>query len=356
MLWKGIPNHSGGKAFKEDLKEIYLSQGFSVFGKAYANYNLTYRSMGSMLNNQVFSRSMFQQNTSLNILERSQAFEIIQNRGYQPEFFQTDSTNFCASIKVPTKQCHTYPQKLKYLKSLKMSFSKRMALFFTVFVNAHAGGTSLFTPLSHKLLGRFYHLALLYPAASLTMFEDLRQFFQQGIQNRFVFTHVITPHAPFAFNKTCQVNNRLIWRPDWHPKTQQNYRENLKAYMGQARCVHHQLQSLFEVLKKQGIYQQTEILILADHGGRLSFYEDIYQNDQNFTAQDYLDHYSIFFAHKPASPKAKTLSPGKYETQPIDASQVLFRLLGSQNPQALKSVYSLREGVSFPYEMKGWSK
>lgn len=85
----------------------------------------------------------------------------------------------------------------------------------------------------------------------------------------FTFVHALLPHSPFRVNAECK-------------KLKKPAKSNLRSsYRAQAQCALNQVNKIVNKIRASGVFDNTNILIMADHGVRLDFIDGNSRKDQN---------------------------------------------------------------------------
>ena len=74
-----------------------------------------------------------------------------------------------------------------------------------------------------------------------------------------MFSHIYIPHLPFVFNRNGYYDNN------------EPFLENDENYQKQLEYVDHLLGELINKMKKNSIFESSEIIVLSDHNYRIMF-------------------------------------------------------------------------------------
>ena len=119
-----------------------------------------------------------------------------------------------------------------------------------------------------------------------------------------IYTHFAFTHLPFALDENC--NYRKMDR-DWY-----NSHQNIHGIKAGGFCGLKKYGELIEKLKQLGVYDQTMIVLLSDHGTALSYHENPPHNLKiNNGPSNGFDRYQPFLMIKPIGTTNDTLKMSK---------------------------------------------
>lgn len=334
---EGIPaSIKGGRDLKELLKEYYVSQGFTLFGKAFSNSYKTSRSLGSLvtLGEVLPEDNLTNKNeekgtwgSSFAILENP-FFDLMKKRGYHFNIYQIDYLDFCAGFSKFPGACITYPCcSVRQLAPLPLSAVQKFRVVAGAFLEPLV--TYKITRKAYRFLG---HVGLPIPywewertyvstVSGFDILNRLKSDVGQKGRGQFYFAHVLLPHSPYIYGRGCAVNPPEKWLSNFSEKAidpdrwrgVNQYTKNMPEtraeryllYFEQTQCTLKLLGGVFQSLKEAGLYDESIIIIHGDHGSRLPLMEPNSSRTEPLSTADMVDSFSSLFAVK-----APGITPG----------------------------------------------
>jgi arylsulfatase A-like enzyme len=167
----------------------------------------------------------------------------------------------------------------------------------------------------------------------------------------------MVPHQPYVLRSDCSLNpSPDQWKNNGDPGLEQkntifSREERYRLYFHQMKCVYRKLDTLFEQMRKSGIYDDSIIILHGDHGSRISRFEVRAKYLEHLSKRDLEDEFSTLFAVKIPKLKehysskrqpiedllAKTIFPNLEITSKTKKSEHFFFLRGEG-----------REPINFP--------
>ncbi|MGE3757001.1 MAG: sulfatase-like hydrolase/transferase [Pseudobdellovibrionaceae bacterium] len=124
------------------------------------------------------------------------------------------------------------------------------------------GDAGIFTRLDKSLLSRYSILA----AMDIKVLETLKDnIFVDGEKPEFKVMHFFAPHGPYSFDDNCVEQSRPFSFSDLLALPL-DMRKDIA--LGSSTCIIKHLRNYFEALKEKGIYDNTMIFVVGDHGNR----------------------------------------------------------------------------------------
>lgn len=143
---------------------------------------------------------------------------------------------------------------------------------------------------------------------------------------------------PLSKRRVADLNARMQEQPD--ELTEEDVTDLLKLYDGEIRYTDAQIRSVVQALQRNGIYDETVVIVTADHGeafgehGRFGHHPELYDE----------------LLHVPLIINGPRISPGTVDQQVslIDIGPTIYDLVGVKTPPAVqgKSFYPLLEDKS----------
>ena len=129
------PTNPEAVRLKDELKAIYMSQGFRVYGGAYSEHLDTINAIPHILNFGDKSEAKSDIRTGV-ILGKNSYFESMRNYGYRTNIVQTDFAQYCSSSAYAS--CTTYwPHSLKLLRDQFTAQERASLMFFKFLYQSH---------------------------------------------------------------------------------------------------------------------------------------------------------------------------------------------------------------------------
>jgi hypothetical protein len=172
-----------------------------------------------------------------------------------------------------------------------------------------------------------------------TFLTELGRNFDVGTSERmFKYFHLKGPHRPFMVNQNLELTN-------------QTFEYNRANYIAQAKASLRALDGLFQLLKDQGIYDTSMILVVGDHGSGIT--KEMYVNpdeNTNIAVKPNITYARDFHQDKsrgiPLILVKRRSSRGKLviSDQPVsllDVPATILNDLGLEHDQAGQSMFSV---------------
>jgi hypothetical protein len=338
---EGIPQATAlGQDMKAALKSFYKKNGFMVFGGAYSHYPLTMRAIPHFLN---FSArpdettpegDPFLGGTEPYTLFHNTYFKLLSNQGYKINVLANSlHMDYCSESAVTIESCvERALSGMKLLKGsdlvlvdkLRVVFSHFFSLGYTV-NGMRAAYKHIRVTLSDKGIDltpwNWTTKPLLMPLTSLDILDTLSAKIGTMPDGNFVYSHVMVPHQPYVLRSDCSLNpSPDQWKNNGdttleRKNTITSRQERYRLYFHQMKCVYRKLDTLFEQMRKSGMYEDSIIILHGDHGSRISRFELRAKNLDRLSMRDFEDEFSTLFAVKLPGVQAQY----SIQKQPIEA-------------------------------------
>ena len=353
---EGVPQDiEGGPELRQDLIDFYLRYGFRLYGMAYSRHFVTRHSVGSLLNpsGPEFGHwsppATEQQAWSLT---HNEAFSHFSERGYAISAYQTDYMDFCQTPRQNLEQCHRYPAtNLRLLDKLETSPIKKARLLILVYLERSLiflTATKLYDRAEsflrrqgwNVLPTRNQHTLSLSSLGVLDAIGVLASDLREDHRGRFVFAHLMLPHAPFLLSSSCQVIpdtgswlDRKFYRKSYTAKSTPDFRAAAyRAYFDQTRCLMSALSEVFDAL--QDVWDTTTIVLHGDHGSRITILDPTLSHLDDLSDRDLIDGYSTLYAIK-----APWLEPG-YDLRMVSVQDLYAEHILNRSVRDERLIYS----------------
>lgn len=341
---EGIPLiDENAKILKLKLIEDYTQNGFTVYGRTYSNYYNTFKSIPSLLNYAFFQEETYKLPDSYAVLEK------YYQAGDAVNIYQSNYYDYCAAAKGRLHQCLEYDKNsVGFLADTPLPAHQKALAITASFFEAHKSALLRkgYWRLSEKY--RWLPAGHVEAVAAMKVFEQLKQDIAEQKNGTVFFAHLLIPHSPYLYDSEC----RLKAIPDWEQRLITNrsdinasWQKKSARYLDQMACTHKKVSELFEIMRANGIYDHTNIIIFGDHGSRI--YSTMPHEEQkdmewlfeNSTARDLVELFSTFLVIKKAGPIEK----GQYISEKMPSIRVLGNFFEitpqSQAEEAYDKIY-----------------
>lgn len=326
---EGIPNiTSYADKFKNQLRDYYIQNGFQVYGRAYSNYPETRRSLKSIFNYSLDEMDLSE--TELSTIGAARVLESLAQKGYQFRFYETTYLDFCQSFKDTYKSCFEYiPNSIGFLKQTSLTLFEKFRLLLHPFVYSHKSG---FLHMLHKVfLEKYFPGYELRPLSDQKIIDAIKQDLNSDTKGTLFLAHFLFPHHPYIYTSDCSIKKIDDWNTfglSDGEDMDSEYRKSYEKYFHQATCTHKRIDSFFNELKKKGLFDQSIIILLGDHGTRIATHELRSENIKKLVERDFVDGFSTFLAIKKAHLVKKDLLKGEYVNKKVSITQVIGDFFG----------------------------
>lgn len=312
----GIPEDiAGGRVLRKQIAEFFRSYGFELRANSISQYVSTKVSISSMLNFEAGdSPEKNYRGKRPFILTNNRYFETLHERGYSLSVYQSTYLDYCAESPAPITRCLTYRYDgTDWLRSADLGDFQKMAVLLGMLLN-HPGMLETFwkSYIRLRLQARQIGISLpivmawdgrVAPLASSSALRSIRDTVSVADPGTAHFIHLLLPHSPYAFDSDCGLRGKPLTWLSHHPLHRRGNSpagrdQRYGLYFEQVRCTLRQLGGLFDALKAEGNWDQTEIILHGDHGSRI--YETAPRAGARgqLTARDLADGFSTLFARK----------------------------------------------------------
>lgn len=340
-------DHMNQRLLKQSAKNLFIGNGFRLFGSAYSEYSDTYDSLTSAFNSYRGPNpdNQYKYSSAKNTytVTENEYFKDLQSDGYDIRVYQTSFLDFCGQAKDVIRYCHTYTafnassQALNQLNTLE-----KIDLFTTMFKIFY------FKKTYHRAYGHLaafsarFGLALpvwrlplatdLGPIPALPVFDRLISDISSGGTGKMYFAHLLLPHQPYSVDRNCDIRRPVAkWKKAQSPapgsntvNTAESRSERYDYYVEQAQCALAKVDTLFDTMKSAGIFDDATVIIQGDHGSRISRLVARKLNETALQPQDFYDGYSALFAVK-----ATHIDPG-YDLRMLPLERLLRHAEGGE--------------------------
>lgn len=295
----GLPPQDAPQEFRSEIREFFRENDFELYNRAYSHYHASQDSLFHAFNftNDAANPAMKSQifHTNLSITE-NRYFELLQERGYTINIYQSGLVEFCQAVPAAIGRCMIYktPNLDTVHETVQSSWLRFRILAITLFRQSTL--ISLF--LNHRLWLMNWGVTLYQPKVIEEIGDDLERK-RSGVY----FVHFLLPHEPFVYQHDCQLDYSSVpgerfssSGPEKNTIDQRIVR--YLRYLPQAKCALGEVGRLFDRLRELGLYNDAFIVVHGDHGSRISLHGAHQLNRNKLTPEDYRDLFSTLFAIK----------------------------------------------------------
>ncbi len=301
-----IPECAGAARAWSGMLERY---GFTIYPNAFSNYNETWYSLPSILNDQLL-RVRGRYRLERNMFAGNSLFAAASARGLELAVYQSDYMRY----NIPRYRYAVVREydssDISALLSASTAWTDRtwrilvwyvlMDRLFASYVRIWAPGIAMGARVAPLATRKVWPQAILqdvFRARASTLF----------------FVHLLNPHHPYVFDVRGNVRPTREWRsPVAYSKDE--YVKNYVDYCGQSTFLARQLDEFFGRLQDEGILENTQVVLHGDHGSRIRIASSpaaALDPDQILpahpTARELLDSYSAMLAiRQPGASQPRT--------------------------------------------------
>ena len=295
---EGVPvDLEGGTELQTELLDLFLENGFQVYGRAYSIYSETQYSLASMMNGTIISgEADYIRPTGEGYrITRNKWLKSLSDRGYRIRVYQSGWLDLCEMDDVKVDYCFTYPtNSIQTLAEGNFDLPTKVSL---VLPRILKGSISL-TAWEHPQLSTLSALPLL---------EKLSQDIRKNPRGTVYLVHLMLPHFAYIYDPDCLprrdvgtwLNAGNIYRREGTAfNSASQRREKYERYFEQARCLASKLGALFVEMEDMGVMEDATVLVHGDHGSRIALKDFRLVDPGTLTDRDMVDLFSTLFATK----------------------------------------------------------
>ena len=344
------PEIAGTRDLRPELIDFYTSRGFRLFGGAYSQYAQTYNSIANLLNfaSRQVSHPYLRHGSEEAEWDLKQAayFQLLQQRGYRLHVYQSSYMDLCHADGVQVQECTTYPvASLQMLQDLALPMSEKARAIANALVTQ-----SRILLVANKVYERVVRATFLRagwevpawrwqppsfgPLRVPAVFERLSDDILRHPRGHAFFAHLILPHYPYVFDRSCTLRSRTSeWLTNHIASTDplvyntaDSRAQRYERYVEQVRCVMSLVDGLVAQLDSRGLLDDATIIVHGDHGSRipLHFPSGLTLEGGVLTDSDYSDTFSTLYAIRRPG-----VSSG-YDASPVSVVELLNHHLGGE--------------------------
>jgi hypothetical protein len=339
----GIPaDLAGGTELRSELLEFFRSYDFAVAENAISEYAASRYSISGILNFEASSDpDRLVHGKRPYILKSNAYFERLHRRGLRLHVYQSTYMDFCRESPIPIASCFTYRYDgTDWLRTSDLDDGQKLSVLLGLYLNmpgffesvwkGYVGLRGLAENAGLSLPAIMEWDGTLAPIVTLPVFDRMSEDLASAPKGTAHFAHLLMPHGPFVYDAQC------VPRPDpfdWlgsHPlhrkdTTTEGREVRYSQYFVQVRCTTRRLGRLFDEMKGDGRWAETEIIIHGDHGARIFETAPRTKNRDRLTPQDLFGAFGTLFAVK----SAERVATATQRTLPI--SRLLANWSGDES-------------------------
>jgi len=317
----GFPPQDVPQEIRSDVQAFFRKNDFELYDRAYSHYHATQDSLTHAFNftndgeSLALKAAIF--HTKLTIPE-NRYFEILQQRGYKVNVYQSDVVEFCTAVPDAVGRCMT--QTTPNLKTVRENVSSSWLRFRILATNLFEQSTLIHMFLEKKLWLLVWGATLYDPNIIDEIGNDIER-----VRGGAYFAHLLLPHAPFVYQQDCQLDySSESWQrylPQGLLKNNTDSRAvRYLRYLPQIKCALKEIDRLFDRMRELGLYDDAMIVVHGDHGSIISLHSAHRLNKDRLTPEDYRDLFSTLFAIK--------LPGGEYveHTETVSLNELMSRV------------------------------
>lgn len=312
----------------------YLAQGFHAYANAFSNYSISNDSFTSILGYKILEETKGLSETEVS---ENRIFKAWLDRGYDLQVYQSKYLDFCSSFKEEYSNCLSYEHNsIGHIQNLPLSLKDKVLIIISSYIQFHKGY------LAHQLWTFFLKKAvggdkpLLTPFSFDVILPHLLENLNASTTGQAIFVHFLLPHFPYVYDSECNVKALEDWELG-AMQGESSWQKKYRNYYEQIGCTEKKLNSIFEHLRKKGIFDHTQIIIFGDHGSRIKGrgHEPVSETRSR------IDDFSTLFMVKLTG-----AVEGKYKTEKESVATLVHRYTGlpAEN-EGFDKVHLARVGV-----------
>lgn len=301
---------SNADAMADELKRLYLTRGFRLFGGAYSEHIRTMNALPSLFNFGA-EQPWDPANRRRSALASNLYFDRLGEMGYRISVSQTNYMDFCKNGFV--ERCRTrHATEIAAVADAPLSTVEKAEIVaneFAVLSYVLYGPARIYRELRYD---RPVHAVP--PFGQLKAFDRLAEDLQRAQPGSAFFMHELLPHTPYMLDRDCRLKDRSAWRDHagglWATR--------VDAYVDQIACLNRKVAAILEAAGPNAI-----IVVHGDHGSRITDVEPNVATIGEFDDRDLLAGHSTLFAVR-----APDIEAG-YDARALPIAEILRALAAS---------------------------
>lgn len=328
------------KAVKQSAKDLYINNGFRLFGRAYSQYRDTYASLSAAFNSYQGVKPeefyVFKDALKSYILTDNKYFQDLHAAGFTIQVYQTPFVNFCGQSQDIIQRCLTYSvfgttsgalAQLGETEKLAIILS-RLRFFYSkgIFRDAYTFMHSFSACNGVSLPNLNFEAPEVGPIPVIPVFDQLIADVANAPAGSAFFAHLLVPHHRYSVDGRCEIRRPVVhWNspqfadtaPGGRVNTARSRATRYDEYVDQVECALAKVDELIEAMRSAGKFENAIVIVHGDHGSRITQTKARKSNAETMLRQDYIDAFSTLFAVK-----APHITPG-YDLRMLPLEQLL---------------------------------
>ncbi len=306
-----------------EIQSFFKDWDFTIFSRAYSRFYDTNESIPNTLNRGLIEipdgywQNRFHEGI---VLEQNQWFDRLEKLGYDLHVIQPNFIDFIGPDHNVQSSTDYHLNTINSLLGTDLSIHEkttiivgtyfRLSWFLGMFRDGYSdlaqsdAGTALKLPRPNLTGSKFG------PLSTMRALDNLTGMLENAQPGQAVFAHLLLPHYPYTFNSDCSLKpESSSWlegkdsRCEPARNNSQSRAERYPMYLAQIQCTNNQLDSLFETLKKSGVWNNAVVVLHGDHGSRLNRIQPFPSNGSLMDPTEFMDAFGTLVAVKlPAVP------------------------------------------------------
>ena len=307
---EGIPGADPeAAALKKELTSFYVSNGFTLYGRAYSEHLHTVNAIPHVLN---YGRRLGRAANRTGVdVGPTVHFDTLSRQGYRLKILQFTFANLCRGT--PHATCTTYDA-ASPVPTLRvpLSTSERTLLLLGK-IYALSGLAKQWAP--GRWTRPFREAGRSGSVGGLAAFDHLTKELRGAQLGDAYFAHIFAPHYPYTVRADCSY---LPWREWKSRRSGVHLRERQRAYFAQVRCTTAKLQRALNAFRSSPGGAKGIVIIHGDHGSRITVRDPTNEDSRYLSKADMIAGFSTLFALQ---------APG-VASQYVSEPESIARLLG----------------------------
>ncbi|MEQ1574558.1 MAG: hypothetical protein ABL993_09960 [Vicinamibacterales bacterium] len=272
-------------------RDVLARHGFVVYPRAFSNYDVTWNSLPSIMNDRLLDRPLQHQSQD-SVLNSNERFAQAIRKGMDLALYQSEFLRFDASV-FPATIVRTYDTSdLTALTVAPASWTERAErIAFTYFVRDKPMELA-YASIRDRLDSAVGPLALRGVLVRRVADDILK-----ARRPTLFFAHLLEPHFPYVYAQDGSVRPLRTWTYKIHGLSPSEYVERYREYAGQSIAVANELDAFLGVLQAAGVLETSTVIVHGDHGSRI-VHADNSTPLAEWSDRDRVSAFSTLFAHR----------------------------------------------------------
>lgn len=359
---EGIPLEiDGGAEVRKAVSDLYESHGFRLYPRAYSQYGNTTDSLSNLLNHAVrrTHNEWIQGADDHFSLRESLFLRRAASSGYAIRIYQSDYLDLCNTEGVRLESCLTYKaastgsiqgqdvtwsDKAAVIGSTLLAKSALLDAVNRLKVLLRRLGVPVRQPGDEPLIN-------VGPIESMAVLDRFEADIKGGARGRLFLAHLLIPHFSYVYDADCRLKplDQVPLRQRLKSLTSSTVssltgpeevrRDRYGRYFSQVQCLTRRLDSFFGALEAAGALEDAVVIVLGDHGPRITSHNLNETDLGSFRPVDLVDSHSALFAAR-----GPGIEPGS-EPEPRTLVRAFAEVLGTHAPPPeTESLLMVRKG------------